>query len=248
MTTGMQHRTTEHRVRWGLDEATVGVTLAVVLVWIVSQAATRGWPATPDLQTALVYLASWVPFLGVVLFASFARGRHSLVRDFGLRFKWIDLFFGLVVGGMMRAAATLVEIVIYGRVASGGPAFGPVVHDVWWILLTILAPILVAPLIEELFFRGLMQRALIRASLASNPPAVKIARIPVVVAIIVTALVFAAVQMLATDGGLEMIVVGISTLIIGVGAGVLAATTGRLGAAVIAHVTYNGLVVAWSLL
>jgi membrane protease YdiL (CAAX protease family) len=248
MSTTAPHSTTDRRVRWGLNDATVGVALAVLLVWAVSWAATRGWPAMPELRTALSYLAAWAPLLGAVLFASYVRGRHSLVRDFGLRFEWIDLFFGLVVGGMMRAATTLVEIVVYGRVASGGPTFGPVVHDIWWVLFTILAPILAAPLIEELFFRGLMQRALVRASLESASAAMRASRIPVVVAIIVTAIVFAAVHMLQTSGGLEMIVVGISTLIVGVGTGVLAATTGRLGAGIIAHITYNGLIVTWSLL
>jgi membrane protease YdiL (CAAX protease family) len=220
----------------------------VLLVWAVGWAASRGWPAIPELRTALSYLAAWVPLLGAVLFASYVRGRRSLVRDFGLRFEWIDLFFGLVVGGMMRAATTLVEIVLYGRVASGGPTFGPVVYDVWWVLFTILAPVIAAPLIEELFFRGLLQRSLVRASLASASPALRASRIPVVIAILVTAVVFAAVHMLQTSGGLEMAVVGISTLIVGVGTGILAATTGRLGAALVAHITYNGLIVAWSLL
>ncbi|MCP2032104.1 membrane protease YdiL (CAAX protease family) [Okibacterium sp. HSC-33S16] len=238
----------DRKVRWGLNDATVGIALAVLLVWAVGWAATRGWPAVPELRTALSYFAAWVPLLGAVFFASYVRGRRSLVRDFGLRFAWIDLFFGLVVGGMMRAAATLVEIVVYGRVATGGPTFGPVVHDVWWVLLALLAPVIAAPLIEELFFRGLLQRSLVRASLATASPTLRASRIPVVVAILVTAVIFAAVHMLQTSGGLEMIVVGISTLIVGVGTGVLAATTGRLGAGIIAHVTYNGLVIAWSLL
>ncbi|GGE99109.1 CPBP family intramembrane glutamic endopeptidase [Mycetocola zhadangensis] len=236
------------RVRWGLPDAIAGLALAIVLVWAVSWAATRGWPASPELRSALAYLAAWAPLLGAVLVASYLRGRRSLVRDFGLRFHWIDLFFGLVVGGMMRAATTLVEIVLYGRVASGGPTFGPVVYDVWWVLFTILAPVLAAPLIEELFFRGLLQRSLMRASLANASPALRTSTLPAVVAIIVTSIVFAAVHMLQTDGGIDMVVVGISTLMVGVGTGVLAATTGRLGAGIIAHITYNGLIITWSLL
>ena len=238
----------DRTVRWGLNDATVGIALAVVFAWAASWAAARGWPALPELRLALSFLATAVPLLGVVLFASFVRGRRSLIRDFGLRFAWIDLFFGLVVGGMMRAATTLVEIVIYGRVASGAGTFGPIVSDAWWLVFTIVVAVLTVPLVEELFFRGLMQRSLVRASIASASPAVAGTRIPVVIAIGVTALVFAALHMLQTTGGLEMIVVGLSTLVLGVGTGILAATTGRLGAAIIAHITYNGLVVAWALL
>lgn len=248
MSTTTPHPSTEHSVRWGLTDAAVGVILAVALVWAVSWGAARGWPAAGELRTALGYLAAWVPLLGAVLVASYLRGRRSLVRDFGLRFRLIDLFFGLVVGGMMRAATTLIEILLYGRVASGGPTFGEAVYDVWWVLFAILAPILAAPLIEELFFRGLMQRSLLRASASAMSQRAASGRIPVIVAIGVTAVVFAAVHMLQTSGGLEAAVVGLSTLVVGVGTGVLAATTVRLGAAIIAHVTYNGLIVAWSLL
>ncbi|PWC07698.1 CPBP family intramembrane glutamic endopeptidase [Mycetocola zhujimingii] len=248
MSTTVPGTSGDRRVRWGLGDAFVGVVLAVVLVWAVGWAALRGWPASPELRTALGYLAAWVPLLGAVLAASYLRGRRSLVRDFGLRFEWIDLFFGLVIGGMMRAATTLVEILLYGRVASGGATFGPVIYDLWWFVLVILAPVLAAPLIEELFFRGLMQRALVRTSAAALPARARAARVPVVVAIGVTSLVFAVVQTLQTSGGLEAAVVGISTLVLGIGTGTLAATTGRLGAAIIAHITYNGLIVTWSLI
>jgi membrane protease YdiL (CAAX protease family) len=248
MSTTAPRPTVDRPVRWGLTDATIGVVLAIVLVWAVGWAASRGWPAMPELRTALSYLAAWVPLLGVVLVATYLRGRRSLVRDFGLRFTWIDLFFGLVVGGMMRAATTLVEIVVYGRVASGGPTLGPVVYDAWWVLFAILAPVLVAPVIEELFFRGLLQRSLLRASTPTTSPSSDASRGAVVIAIVVTAFIFAAVHMLQSSGGLEMIVVGISTLIVGIGTGILATTTGRLGAGMIAHITYNGLIVAWSLL
>lgn len=248
MSTATPSPSVERQVRWGLSDAAAGVILAVVLVWAVGWAALRGWPASPELRTALSYFAAWVPLLGAVLVASYLRGQRSLARDFGLRFAWIDLFFGLVVGGMMRAATTLIEILLYGRVASGGPTFGETVYDVSWLLFTILAPVLAAPLIEELFFRGLMQRSLVRAAASHSQPAASARTSVVVTAIIVTALVFAAVHMLQTGGGIEMAVVGLSTLVVGIGTGILAATTGRLGAAIIAHVTYNGLIVAWSLL
>ncbi len=248
MSTATSPPTVDRQVRWGLSDAAAGVLIAVALVWAVGWAALRGWPASPELRTALSYLAAWVPLLGAVFAASYLRGRRSLARDFGLRFQWIDLFFGLVVGGMMRAATTLIEILLYGRVASGGPTFGEVVYDAWWLIVTILAPVLAAPLIEELFFRGLMLRALVRAATNRNEPRETPAHTPVVIAILVTALIFAAVHMLQTNGGIEMAVVGISTLVVGIGTGILAATTGRLGAAIIAHVTYNGLIVAWSLL
>lgn len=208
-------------------------------------AAKRGSLGTGDFAGVLSFLAAWIPLLGAVLIASFLRGQRSLRLDFGLRFTWLDILFGLTLGFFLRSITTLIEIVFYGSPATGGVTFRPTVYDVWWVLLAVIAPVLISPFIEELFFRGLLQRSVLKASARSLPPT---SRVPTVIAVTVSSLVFAAVHMLQTSGGAQMAVVGLSTLIVGIALGTLAAVTGRLGGAIIAHVVFNGLGVLGTLL
>lgn len=168
-----------------------------------------------------------------------------MVADFGLCFTWLDILFGLILGFFLRSLTTLVEVFAYGRPAGSGLVFGPTVYDMWWVLLAIVAPVLIAPVIEELFFRGLLQRAVLKAFSRSLPTS---RRLPTVIAVAVSSLVFAAVHVLQTSGGTETVVVGLSTLILGIGLGTLAAVTNRLGGAIIAHVSFNALGVLSTLL
>lgn len=231
--------------RWGVADAAVGLALSLGLAWAAGLAVSRGTFGAGESATAFSYLATWVPLLGTVVFASFVRGKRSLRLDFGLQFRWLDILYGLTLGFFLRSIATVIEIAYFGRPAGGGVTFGPVVYDVWWVLFPLLAPVLVAPIIEELFFRGLLQRAVLKTSRRSAPAA---SRLPTFIAVAVSSLVFAAVHTLQAGTGTQMAVVGWSTLLLGIGLGALAAITGRLGGAVIAHVVFNGLGVAGMLL
>lgn len=235
----------KHRVIWGLRDAGFGVLVSCGLAWLVGVAALRPALTSVEARIALTYLAVWAPLLGAVLIASYLRGQHSLRLDFGLRLTWLDILFGLTLGFFLRSITTLIEIVFYGSPATGGVTFGPTVYDLWWVLLAVIAPVLISPFIEELFFRGLLQRSVLKASARSLPPT---SRVPAVIAVAVSSLVFAAVHMLQTGGGAQMAVVGLSTLMVGIALGTLAAVTGRLGGAIIAHVVFNGLGVLGTLL
>ncbi|MBG6237088.1 membrane protease YdiL (CAAX protease family) [Mycetocola sp. CAN_C7] len=233
------------RQRWMFGEVVLGLAGALSLAAFLSLGIYSGALTKGNGSQLFGYLAVWVPLLGAVLYATYRRGQCSLRLDFGLRSTWLDILFGLTLGFFLRSIATLVEILIYGRAATGGATFGPTVYDIWWVLLAVLAPVVIAPVIEELFFRGLLLRAVMKASARSTATS---SRIPAVIAIGVSSLVFAAVHMLQTGGGAPMAVVGISTLVVGIGLGTLAAVTARLGGPIIAHVTFNGLGVLATLL
>lgn len=224
--------------------ASFGVVCSVLLAYLVTVEGNNGGFAT-ETAIGLSYLAVWVPLLGAVLIAISFRGKRSLRLDFGARFTWLDVLFGLTLGFFLRSIATLIEIFVYGRPAAGSITLGPTVYDMWWILLAIAAPVLIAPVVEELFFRGLLQRAVQKASGRSFPAS---SHAPAVVAVAVSSLVFAAVHILQTNGSTQMVVVGTSTLILGIGLGTLVAVTGRLGGAIIAHMVFNGLGVLATLL
>jgi membrane protease YdiL (CAAX protease family) len=305
--------------RWGVTDAAIGVGLALVFAALLPLILTSGWTTTIGVATFLSYLVVWVPLLGAVLMASFLRGRRSLTADFGLRFRFIDILWGLGVGLLARVAASLIEIAFYGHMSIGFVTIGDVEYNAVWLFGTLLAPILLAPLIEELFFRGLLQRSVYNSAIASSrdgltddaagdlatatAPVVLAATGPqpttglglghagqasasastsgpdrahrdaahahphstladtaalaaarpaevsrdrrraTVTAIIVSSIVFSVVHVLQTQFGVGMWSVGLSTLILGLGTGALAAYTGRLGGAIIAHATFNGLII-----
>jgi hypothetical protein len=222
-----------------LTDAATGVVAALALVILVSTATARFWITDTHLALVLSYLAVWVPLLVAVAAASYLHGTHSLRRDLGLWFRPLDLLWGVAVGLLARVAASLIEIAGYGQMGQAGVTFGNTVYDVWWLFGALLAPVLLAPIVEELFFRGVLLRAVTgvtRQGGASRAVAVSLA-------IVVSALVFALVHIITIEQADAALVIGLSTFVFGLGAATVAATTGRLGGAIVAHITFNGLVV-----
>ncbi|PXA69986.1 CPBP family intramembrane glutamic endopeptidase [Cryobacterium arcticum] len=230
--------------RWGITDAAVGTVAATILVLLLSAAALRGWPQDPRLSEVLSYLVVWVPLLGTVLIASWWRGAKSLVTDFGFAFHPLDLLWGLTVGVLARLLAGILEIAGYGRLGSAGATFGEPVRDLWWVFAALLAPVLIGPVIEELFFRGLLARA-VAGSARSNGGS---RRTATALAIVVSGLVFALVHILTVSTPTAAMVIGLSTFIFGAAAAALSQLTGRLGGASVAHITFNALVVVPALM
>jgi membrane protease YdiL (CAAX protease family) len=219
------------RYRSWLTSAAVGVVLAILLALVVSTATTP-----PNTGLLLSYLAVWVPFAALVLVAVFRHGTGSLVRDLGLRFRPIDLLWGLAIGLLARVVASLIEIAGFDHMGGRGVTLGEPVYDGWWLFGAVLAPVVIAPVVEELFFRGLVLRAVIGTGAGSRAASVGIA-------IAVSGLVFALVHVLQATTVTEAWVAGLGTLVFGLATASVAALTGRLGGAIIAHVMFNALVV-----
>ncbi|WP_166874672.1 CPBP family intramembrane glutamic endopeptidase [Salinibacterium sp. ZJ450] len=204
------------RARWGLPDAAAGLLLAAALLLLMPTL-----PLVEPWATPLSYAAVWLPLLGAVLLAVHARGSGSLALDLGLRITALDVLIGLVVGLGLRTAAFVIDWIAYGKVTTGAPTLGPVVYDGWWLFAVLIAPILIAPVVEELFFRGLLQRSLNRLA---TP-----------VAVTVSAVCFA---LLHSVTGYS-IPAALTTFLVGLALGALAAGTNRLGAAIVAHATFN---------
>ena len=216
--------------RWGLADAAIGIALALLLLLAAGQLVLTD----QHLAVLVSYLSSWIPLLGAVLVACYLRGSCSLARDLGLRFRPLDLLWGLAIGMLARVVASLVEIGGYGHMGGGAVTLGTPVHDGWWVFGAILAPVFVAPLIEELFFRGLLLRSLLTALAGAGT-------IQRASAILISSALFAMLHMLEAGSTTTAIVVGVSTFLFGVAAATVATLTGRLGGATIAHITFNAL-------
>jgi membrane protease YdiL (CAAX protease family) len=229
--------------RWGVFESLAGLGLAVVLMWLLVRWLTSGVYYDGYLAFILSYAVVWVPLLGACLFACFVTGTRSLRADYGLRVTALDVLFGLGAGLLLRAFASVAEIAFYGRMSGLGVQFGDIVYDGWWVFGTLLAPILLAPFIEELFFRGLVQRTARRVSERVLP-----AGLAVFVSIVVSAALFAVLHLAESTNATAAAVLGISTFALGLTSALIAALTGRIGGSIIAHMTFNGSLVLAALM
>jgi len=229
--------------RFGVEIAAAGIVAAVLLMTGLNSLFARGAVADQNLGTLLSYLVVWVPFLAAVLIFCFGFGSRSLVRDIGLRFRPLDLLWGLTLGVVARVLATIVEIAGYGRMGSSGATLGEPVHDLWWVFAALVAPVILSPFIEEMFFRGLVLRSVrgaVSGGVSRNAAAAT--------AVVVSAALFALVHVIDSASPTATVVIGVSTFVFGLGAAALTVVTGRLGGAIVAHVTFNALVVVPALL
>lgn len=174
-------------------------------------------------------LALWIGFVGAVVVASRKNGTGSLRTDYGLSLPRLgDLWRGLTGGLVARVIPLLLLIVIvlagsgFGSPNDASPkVLGVVPSGIGgWIVVVGLA-VVGAPIVEELFFRGLIQGAFTR-------------RVGPIPAIFVTALIFSAAHILS-EGLLAPLVLFPAAVILGY----LRHKTGRLAAGMVAHSVFN---------
>ena len=228
--------------RWGLPDAAGGFVSAVLLSGIVGSMilVLGGWDTTDDAPiwaVALLGLPLWAGFGGGVLVASYLRGVRSLRVDFGLAVEARDVPIGLVLG---IAAQYFVNFAVSWPVlkltGSSFDDYEKPARDLalkakessWWgVVLFILVVAVAAPFFEELFYRGLVQRSLLR-------------HVAPVVAVVLTATLFglAHFQLLQLP----------ALVVFGLFVGWLAHRSGRLGLSIFTHVGFNATTVVVLLL
>ena len=215
--------------------AGAGLLVTLVGAWALESVAR---PGNPDLLSAAAYAVAWLP-MAIVLFLVF---RGQSLRDastaLGLRFQPIDLLWGAGIGFIARAADAVLRLALVGSTGlSQQPTLSAIAApNAQTVALGIVAPVLIAPLLEEIYFRGLIQRGL-AAALEPHGAVTKWSA-----AVVLTSLAFALVHallLLAMPG--EAVLAGISTFVFALLAGTTAAATNRLGGAAVGHVVFNGL-------
>jgi membrane protease YdiL (CAAX protease family) len=154
-------------------------------------------------------------------------GSGSLRRDFGFAIKVDDIGWGaLVIAGAMVARIVLL---IFLSTTEQDPVREPgraldSEHGLAFAAFA-LAALVGAPLIEELVFRGVLQRGLTK--LVGAP-----------IAIGTQGLLFAAYHFVPDGSGYTNFYFG-ALAIFGIGAGIAVERTGRLGAGMVAHFINN---------
>lgn len=213
-------RTVQHWREMLLAGALISVGAAILfaalLVWL--------WPSpwAPASATAILWIGMLVPVV-----AAFLRSRPIGL----LRLRPLDLLYGVVLGAMLRVTQGWLELAAGGSGAlpsyvliDGAPPTG------WW-LTDILGAAIIAPVLEEFFFRGVV---LVTIYTMLRRP------IGRAVAGAVALLVSSGLFLLAH--GLTLTVAFGETLslaLLGLVCGLLVLLTGRIWGAVLVHVVYN---------
>ncbi|SMG47006.1 CPBP family intramembrane glutamic endopeptidase [Agreia pratensis] len=235
-------------IRWGLPQFAIGLGLFVGIIVAVNLLSLflPTWAQSPLLFAAII-IGYGALFL-TALRAARSRGSGSLAEDFGLRFRLVDLAIGLGVGIAAKIVGFIVAIPLL-RLTGGAPASNvPVQSELLWIILnTVVATALVAPLVEELFFRGLLLRAIRNGILrgrASRPrtaqPSAARARGALLTSVLISSVAFMALHLYQARDLATLVVLGSATLILGLANAALATRTGRLGPGIVAHMVFNG--------
>jgi len=216
-------------------DATVAAA-AFLGAWVVAQlvssliiAALHGSETTADAPFGVLaagLVGAWMSYLVVMYVTSQRAGSGSFVADYGLQIAWIDLA-GLAVGALAQLVLLRVvylplealwpDTFTQDRLAenaqdlidrAGGPST--------WLLVVVV--VFGAPIVEELFYRGLLQR----------PLAARFGEGPVVVAV-------AAIFALAHFRPVE--IPGLFAF--GLLLGAAALWSGRLGTSIMIHIGFN---------
>lgn len=223
-------------VRWGLGDAAFAFVLANVLAVLLTPLAywLTGEPSTTALEDAPLSTVALVqgPYAGAMLAAALLvawhKGRGPVI-DFGLRMRWLDVPMGAVVGLATQYAAALLylpfiqwDVITTEQLEEPARQLTDRAHGAGVLLLFLVVAVL-APIAEEVFFRGLLLRSLER-------------RMGTNWAIVVSAAVFGAAHFEPLQFP--------ALFAFGLVAAVLATRTGRLGPAIWAHVAFNSVAVA----
>lgn len=220
--------------QWGLLEALIGFAVGLVISLLtagIAESATGYHPGSGAPLPVAVIAANvaglWAGLAGAAVYASRRSGTGSLSRDYGWRISgWWELPAGAAVGlACQYLLIPLIYLPFESLDRSLSRQLSQPVHretgaahtlPAVAILLAFLA--VGAPLIEELFFRGLLLRALL-------------GRVPVPAAIVVSSLLFALAHFEAVQ------LAGLA--VFGVVLAYMAWRTGRLGLSIGAHMAFN---------
>ena len=201
----------------------LGVAIEIVL-WAL------GHPGGRTAELGLSELGLWGGLLGAAWLVSRRRGSGSVRRDFFVSARPVDLAFGLAGSLAGRALASVAVLpfsvfLLHQNQSVDQQEFQPVARGVTGWLVLVLVTCVGAPIVEELFFRGVVQTRLV-------------ARWGPVTGIAVTSLLFGAAHLIGWAGPISLVYAW-SIAAAGLVLGTLRHLTGRLGTSMAAHALFN---------
>jgi membrane protease YdiL (CAAX protease family) len=226
-------------VRWGIGDVVaafaIGILVSVVVgVFVVD-------PDHPNRPNTLIVLICAQNFAIIAWLAMVARrkGTGSLRSDFGLEIRrpaaaWLsDLPWFFVGIGLQLVALLPIGLLetIYGHTAEQDVVKTADRASGWQVPVLALTIVLLAPLTEELLFRGTLLRSLLR-------------KVTPTVAVLISAVVFGLVHALG-DPSIGTMIAMPAIILLGIVSGYQAAQTGNLSRSILLHVGFNALSVVF---
>ncbi len=217
---------TRREIRWGLPDA--------LLVWVGAGAiglfASIPFAATGNIDPLYTFGVllpiQQLAVLGALVVVSRAKGLGSLQRDFGLEVRSADarsLWFGPVLQGVLWLV--LLPLVWLGGDVGNQQLIEDLERsrEVLPVALFAIGAVVMAPIVEETLYRGLLFRALLR-------------RFSPGTAVFVSALIFAAVHFLGDPNAFRSLP---ALAALGVVLARRALRTGSLSACILIHAGFN---------
>ena len=223
------------KVGWGLPDVAiawgVGILVSLFSVAFAPAANAPRREMVPELIAALVLQSAGV--VAALVWISRRKGLGTLGADFGLVWPervlgWARVGLWLLAGIALSGAATLllepiIELAdLHGKAAQDVSRTLESARGVEVVLLA-LAVGLLAPVVEELLFRGALLRALLRRTTAPW-------------AVMGSAVIFATVHVIG-DPGAGYVFPGL--LLLGLVSGYQALRTGNLARSMLLHIGFN---------
>jgi membrane protease YdiL (CAAX protease family) len=223
----------------GIATAAVCFALGVAATFAVGPAHERaGEPGGDAGELLLSSVALWSFLIAAAVLISRRRGSTSLVSDFGIRFQWSDVGYGFAAALVARMLSGFAGGLIPLPSRSLDETRRDVAERVLespteWLVLALVV-IVGAPVVEEIFFRGVVQRRLVT-------------RLQPVVGIGVASVLFGAAHLIAWDGVFSLAYAW-AVAAGGIVLGAVYHLTGRLGTAIAGHAFFNAqaILVLWA--
>lgn len=222
---------------WGLGDAAVGWVVAQIFAVIVGGliVGAAGYSTTkvdswPLWLVAVTQVPLWVGLVGAPVYAARVKGNGVRI-DFGLKARLVDVPVGAVVGLasqlLLVPAVSWLWVVMLRKHLSDLDEVAKHLtdkahHSVSGAVLLVLIVVIAAPIVEELFYRGLLLRSLER-------------RVGNGWAVVWCGLIFGASHF-------ELLQLP-ALAVFGMVLALLAQRSGRLGPSIFAHMAFNGVTV-----
>lgn len=168
MTAAPEPVTRPARIAWGLPDALLcwlAGYLGAILASFPLYASAGGTDIDTKLIFGIILPAQQITVVLAVVYVSRLKGQRSLARDFGFLIRLSDAK-ALIVGAVLEVALTLalLPILQLDPDAQNQQLLSDLKEhrDAATVILFVIGAVIFAPIVEELLFRGVLLRALLR--------------------------------------------------------------------------------------